>query len=515
MTESDDGAPQGDGDSQLPLVPIEPLRDRDPRELGGFRMLGRLGHGGMGVAYLAENEGVWGVVKVIRSDLADSPTFRARLQRELEAMERAAGPFTATVLASDLDSDPAWFAMEFIPGANLSRFVAENGVLSSTQLHDFALDLAQAMSHIHERGIIHRDIKPSNVMMSPSGPKLIDFGVAGIDEGTNLTKTGSVVGSTGWLAPEQITGDSITTASDVHAWALCVLFATTGSPPFGNDTSATAIYKVLEKTPDIPTGVGQPLRDLLAGAVMKEPSYRPTLEQIISSLQAGTTEHWIAAPDVPETPEQNAPPRRPFPWILPVAATSLVIVIALVLIFVAALGTNTGSDATTTVETPDGSRASTPSSSPSTPDTPRPVETNEEAATTPSEEPTVDAPPQYAVRVDYEPGEIPDADFTDTLNWSIDICSSDPELLQPRVRRQIQLQLRDEGSWNTVDSQASTTQGGRCGPDQVNISMPFREPEPPTATADWSRCRNYRVRIPETSTFQQSNVRVCVRTRTV
>jgi len=493
---------------------MEPLRDRDPRELGGFRMLGRLGFGGMGVAYLAEGEGSWGVVKVIRSDLADSPNFRARLQRELEAMDRAKGPFTSAVLGSDLDGDPAWFAMEFIAGANLSRFVADHGVLPPAQLQQFALDLALAMAYVHARGIIHRDIKPSNVMMSPSGPKLIDFGVAGIDEGTNLTKTGSVVGSTGWLAPEQVTGDPITTAADVHAWALCVLFAATGVPPFGGDTSATAIYRVLEKTPEVPTSVLQPLHDLLVGAVKKEPTYRPTLDQIIATLQSDSTTHWTPESEAPEPQEHLAEPRRRPSWAIPVGVGASITTVAAALILIAAFGANSGSDESIPGTDPEvSSAASKPEVS--TSETPQPPETeSQQSDASQSEEPFVSPSPKYAVQVDYAPSEIPDADFVDSLKWNIDICSSDPELLRPKVRRQIQLQVREQDSWTSTESQASTAEGGRCGPDQVNITIPFTEPEPSESTSEWSPCRDYRVTIPETNSFQQSRVRVCVRTRT-
>jgi serine/threonine protein kinase len=509
VTSVRDGTQPEDGEFHHPRAPLEPLRDRDPRDLGGFRLLGRLGYGGMGVAYLAERAGAWGVVKVIRSDLADSPSFRARLKRELEAMARAEGPFTAGVLASDLNNDPAWFAMEFIPGANLSRFISENGLMSPAQLQEFALDLAQAMSHIHSRGIIHRDIKPSNVMMSPSGPKLIDFGVAGLDEGTNLTKTGSVVGSTGWLAPEQITGDPITTASDVHAWALCVLFAATGSAPFGNDTSATAMYRVLEKIPHIPDFIEHPLRDLIAGAVMKTPSYRPTLEQIINSLHEGTAQPWTPVSETSTPHKQSANPPRSTSWVLPLGVGVAVASVTLILTLMAALGINTGSDEPTMAAITEES-SSPPDVGASQLDV-----ISEQARPSLSEEPAPFAKPRYSVRVDYELLEIPDADFTDTLNWTIDICSSDLELLRSRVRQQIRLQVRDQGSWTPVDSTASTVQGGRCGPDQINITMPFLEPEPLTKTSDWSPCRNYRVMIPETDNFQQSNVRLCVRTRTI
>ena len=242
----------------LPAVPLEPLRDRDPRSLGSFRLLGRLGAGGMGVAFLSESDGGWAVVKVIRPELAEDRGQRARISRELEAMKRAAGPFTANLLAEQLDEDPAWFAMEFIPGTTLTRRIDDTGPLSSEALEVLGTELAHVLEHIHSAGVIHRDLKPSNVMLSPTGPKIIDFGIADIADSTQLTKTGSVMGSSGWLAPEQITGDEVTTATDVHAWGLCVLFAATGESPFGGDTASSSIYRVLESTPELPDRLKEP-----------------------------------------------------------------------------------------------------------------------------------------------------------------------------------------------------------------------------------------------------------------
>ena len=238
----------------------------------------------MGVAFLTEGAGRWAVVKMIRSDLSDDRTYRARIARELEAMRRAAGPYTAALLDSDLDGDPAWFAMEFIPGMTLTRRVTDHGPLAEADLLPLAAGLADVLAAVHSVGIVHRDLKPSNVMLSPTGPRLIDFGIADLAEGTQLTRTGAVLGSTGWLAPEQVTGDPVSAATDVHAWGLCVLFATTGQQPFGGDTASNALYRVLEYTPDVPHSVPEPLRALVEASLSKDPSRRPTVDRLRATL---------------------------------------------------------------------------------------------------------------------------------------------------------------------------------------------------------------------------------------
>ena len=269
----------------LPPVPLEPLAGDDPDRVGDFRLLGRLGAGGMGVAYLAAGPTQnWVVVKTVWKHLAADRSFRARLSRELDAMGRAFGPHTASLLDSDVQADPPWFAMEFIPGMTLTRRVDDSGALAMAEVVALAAAMVDVLVSVHGAGIVHRDLKPSNIMMSPTGPKLIDFGIADMSEGTQLTKTGMVLGSTGWLAPEQVRGDQVTSATDIHAWALCVLYAATGAPPFGADNSTATMYKVLEAIPVIPEQIPSPLRELLSAAVAKEPSHRPTLERLSSEL---------------------------------------------------------------------------------------------------------------------------------------------------------------------------------------------------------------------------------------
>lgn len=239
----------------------------------------------MGIAFLAEGRGKWAVVKMVRSDLIDDRTFKPRLVRELDAMQRVGSEYAASIMASDVDADPPWFAMEFIPGVTLARRVFDAGVLPANEVVGLAAALIEVLWAIHSQGIVHRDLKPANIMLSPTGPKLIDFGIADLSEGTQLTRTGSVLGTAGWIAPEQVRGDRATSATDVHAWALSVLFAATGVPPFGADSTTAAIYKVLEFTPEVPVTLRAPLRDLLVAALAKDPSRRPTLERIGTELR--------------------------------------------------------------------------------------------------------------------------------------------------------------------------------------------------------------------------------------
>ncbi|MCX6421749.1 MAG: serine/threonine-protein kinase [Actinobacteria bacterium] len=275
----------GDG-AALPPVPLEPLRDSDPMDLGDFRLLGRLGAGGMGVAFLAQRGREWAVVKVVRADVAEQLGFEPRFRRELEAMRRVEGAGGVRVLASSIDAHPPWFAMEFIDGMTLSRHVAQYGPLSSRRVAEFALALALVIQGMHDAGVVHRDLKPANIMMSSVGPRIIDFGIVAITDSTQVTSTGVVVGSMGWLSPEQVRGSEVTTATDIHAWALCTLFAATGRVPFNTDGGAATIYEVLEKTPAIPRGLGEPLTGLLVAALAKEPQLRPKLEDLQYALSS-------------------------------------------------------------------------------------------------------------------------------------------------------------------------------------------------------------------------------------
>ena len=271
----------------LPAVPLAPLRSDDPAQLGHFRILGRLGTGGMGIAYLASDPHQnWIVVKRIWPHLAADRVFRSRLNRELGVMRSIVSDSTATLVDASSDEQDPWFAMEFIPGVTLVREVDDAGPLDPEASEQFAKQLLDVLSDVHSAGVTHRDLKPSNIMLSPTGPQLIDFGIAGLEGVTQLTETGSVVGSNGWLAPEQVRGEDATSATDIHAWALCALFAATGRSPFAADNSATAIYRVLEITPDIPELLSPGLKNALHAALAKDPAARPTIAQLKMQLES-------------------------------------------------------------------------------------------------------------------------------------------------------------------------------------------------------------------------------------
>lgn len=268
---------------------VSPLTDTDPRNIGDYTLMGRLGSGGMGTAYLATRDSTFAVIKVIHPHIAATPEFTSRLDRELQAMHRATGPRTAAILSQDLTATPPWFAMEYVDGRTLADHVAAFGPLSGSHLEQFSRDLAHALTDIHAAGIIHRDLKPSNIMLTSSGPRIIDFGIADIEGATQLTSTGTVLGTMGWLAPEQITGDPVTTATDVHAWGLCVLYAATGQNAYPAASSASAVYAIVHTDPAIPTTLPPALANRLHRALAKDPQQRPTTSELGMQLNSGSS----------------------------------------------------------------------------------------------------------------------------------------------------------------------------------------------------------------------------------
>ena len=196
-----------------------PVGTTDPSRLGPYCILGRLGGGGMGVVYLGQTpERRLVAIKAIREDLAQDPEFRARFRHEVQAVSGVAGFCTARMLDADVDAARPWYATEFIEGPTLREAVEEFGPLRGEQLAGFAIGVAEALEAIHAAGVVHRDLKPSNVLLSPTGPKVIDFGIALQAGQTALTQTGVLVGSLNWLSPEQLRGGAASPASDVFAW---------------------------------------------------------------------------------------------------------------------------------------------------------------------------------------------------------------------------------------------------------------------------------------------------------
>ncbi|KAF0849465.1 serine/threonine-protein kinase [Nocardia caishijiensis] len=270
---------------------MQPLNADDPRRIGDYRLLGVLGAGGMGKVYLGRNSGGRTVaVKVIRPDLLGDPELRARFRREVAAARRVGGTFTAPVLDADVDADPPWLATGYVAGISLSDAVAEYGPFPESALLALGHGLAQALVAVHSVGIVHRDLKPSNVLLAVDGPKVIDFGIARAEEDTAFTTTGRVVGSPGFMCPEQITGEPLGPACDVFALGGVLTFAASGHGPFGTTEFVQLLYRIVYAEPTL-DAVPLSFRPLVRACLAKYPAARPTPEQVLTELAK------IGAPD--------------------------------------------------------------------------------------------------------------------------------------------------------------------------------------------------------------------------
>jgi len=260
-----------------------PLQQTDPSRVGGYRLVARLGAGGMGVVYLAETrDGQPVAVKVLRPELADNPEFRTRFGREVTALTRIQGMCTVRVIEADTEAPKPFLVTEYADGPSLSEYVDAYGPLDPQMLYGLATGLAEALAAIHAAGIVHRDLKPSNVLLTAAGPKVIDFGIAQALDTTSLTRTGITVGSVGFMAPEQITGRA-GTAADIFTWAVTVAFAAGGKAPFGTGPSDAIMYRIMHADPDI-SAVPPGLRPLVEAALAKDPQARPTAPQLLAKL---------------------------------------------------------------------------------------------------------------------------------------------------------------------------------------------------------------------------------------
>ncbi|WP_432042235.1 protein kinase domain-containing protein [Streptomyces cadmiisoli] len=255
------------------------LRREDPRVVGSFRLHRRLGAGGMGVVYLgSDRKGQRVALKVIRPDLAEDQEFRSRFAREVSAARRIRGGCTARLVAADLDADRPWFATQYVPGPSLHDKVAEGGALLAADVAAVGAALSEGLVAVHEAGVVHRDLKPSNILLSPKGPRIIDFGIAWSTGASTLTHVGTAVGSPGFLAPEQVRGAAVTPATDVFSLGATLAYASTGDSPFGHGSSEVMLYRVVHEEPQL-HGVPDALAPLVRACLAKDPEERPsTLE---------------------------------------------------------------------------------------------------------------------------------------------------------------------------------------------------------------------------------------------
>ncbi|TQK52851.1 serine/threonine protein kinase [Streptomyces sp. SLBN-118] len=279
---------------------MEPLAPADPRHIGEYRLLARLGAGGMGQVYLARNDrGRTVAVKLVRHELAEQEEFRGRFRQEVRAALRVGGEWTAPVLDADTEAPVPWVATGYIAGPALQTVVSgDHGPLPERSVRILASGLAHALRNIHAAGLIHRDLKPSNILVTIDGPRVIDFGIARALETVTdggLTRTGALVGSPGFMAPEQVRGDRVTPACDIFCLGSVLAYAATGRMPFGSADSGVhaLMFRIAQEEPDL-EGLPQSLLGLVRDCLHKDPEARPTLERILElTTSDATAEPWL------------------------------------------------------------------------------------------------------------------------------------------------------------------------------------------------------------------------------
>ncbi|MFF0016037.1 PQQ-binding-like beta-propeller repeat protein [Streptomyces sp. NPDC005374] len=292
---------------------MQELRETDPRTIGPYEVLGRLGSGGMGEVYLAEARGGLRLaVKVVRAEHAEDRTFRARFRHEVRAAQTVggAGTYTARVVDADTEAARPWMATEFVQGPNLRDAVLDRGPLPADAVRLLAAALAEALAAIHAKGLVHRDLKPSNILLSPDGPRVIDFGIVRALEGTALTRTGVVVGSVGYLSPEQIrNGAQVVPASDVFSLGAVLAYASGGKEPFGEGQDSVVLLRILTGDVDL-SAVPEEQLQLVESCLRDDPGARPTTTELVAaaghtagSLREELRAGWWYAPGAVKEPE--------------------------------------------------------------------------------------------------------------------------------------------------------------------------------------------------------------------
>ncbi|MEU7295235.1 PQQ-binding-like beta-propeller repeat protein [Streptomyces exfoliatus] len=328
-------------------VPGQP----SPARIGPYEVFQLLGEGGMGRVFLARSPGSRLVaLKVIRPEYAETPNFRGRFRREAEAARSVSGFFTPPVLDADADAPQPWLATAYVPAPSLHEVVRGFGVLPEPALRALGTGLAEALLAIHEAGIVHRDLKPGNVLVAEDGPRVIDFGISRAVDATQVTRTGAVMGTPGFMAPEQIVSSrEAGPAADVFSLGCVLVFAATGQGPFGAGGTAEILYRAVHHPPRL-DGVPPALGPLIDACLDKDPALRPPAASVLATLgaadpaallteglrqdlarRAAHAAVLVTAPPVPVTPLAPAlvpaaaqgPSRRAFLWIAAGGSTAV------------------------------------------------------------------------------------------------------------------------------------------------------------------------------------------------
>jgi hypothetical protein len=287
-------------------VNTQSLSPEDPRSLGRYELLGRLGWGSQGIVFLARDpaSGTQVAVKLLRAHLDGDDSARLRFLREVEAAKRVARFCTAQVLDASVAGTQPYLVSEYIPGPSLAEVIRSDGPRAGGALDRIAINTATALGAIHHAGVVHRDFKAANVLLGPDGPVVIDFGVAkalGTVE-RRVTLTGQQVGTPAYMAPEQFADHPVGPATDIFAWGVMMVFAATGTLPFGDGSIPSVMRRILDEAPDL-GGLHGPVRDLVAECLAKDPAARPTARQIVDRL--------MSTENVPEPGAEAMTPARP------------------------------------------------------------------------------------------------------------------------------------------------------------------------------------------------------------
>ncbi|MFE1442306.1 bifunctional serine/threonine-protein kinase/ABC transporter substrate-binding protein [Streptomyces sp. NPDC058739] len=272
---------------------MDRLLPSDPSMIGEYRLAARLGAGGMGVVYLARSpHGIWCALKSIRSEHADDPGFRARFRRETELAARLRARWTVPVLAADADARSPWLVTAYVAGPSLAEAVALHGSWPAEQSRCLGAALAESLEGVHACGLVHRDVKPANILLAADGPRLIDFGIARAVGVTALTTDGAVVGSPGYLSPEQARGSAVGPPSDVFSLGCVLAHTATGRPAFGSGGAAAVLYRTVHEEPDL-AGVPDELAGIVRRCLAKDPEQRPAVGELRDRLGRFDERHWL------------------------------------------------------------------------------------------------------------------------------------------------------------------------------------------------------------------------------
>jgi Protein kinase domain len=302
---------------------MEGLRPGDPQRVGRYRLLRRLGTGAMGQVYLGQSpSGRLVAVKIIRTELADNASFRQRFGQEVRAARRVSGIFTAPVVDANPDAPQPWMVTAFVSGPSLAEAVATRGAMSVSTVLMLAAGLAEGLGAVHAAGVVHRDLKPSNVLLASDGPRIIDFGISRSAESVGPTQAGGIIGSPGFMSPEQAMGEPVGPPADIFSLGSVLAYAATGEPPFGDGPPSALLYRAVHGEPNI-RSLPPELRPLVARCLLADPAARPTTDELLRELGEATPTQgwldWLGTSDAPAWQGLNTVPSAAWGHVGPMA----------------------------------------------------------------------------------------------------------------------------------------------------------------------------------------------------